>query len=101
MQVEHAVADGYDVRGLLYWTLLDNFEVSQHCDAVVPALWWSRKRAVHTQAVTSLMRRVPCIVGVWMGAAFWSFRVGAHITESGTNTVPSTDARECTTTADT
>ena len=27
MQVEHAVADGYDVRGLMYWTLMDNFEV--------------------------------------------------------------------------
>ena len=26
-QVEHAVADGYDVRGLMYWTLVDNFEV--------------------------------------------------------------------------
>ena len=26
-QVEHAVADGYDVRGLMYWTLIDNFEV--------------------------------------------------------------------------
>ncbi len=25
-QVEHAVADGCDVRGLLYWTLVDNFE---------------------------------------------------------------------------
>ncbi|CAK0742117.1 hypothetical protein CVIRNUC_001373 [Coccomyxa viridis] len=24
--VEHAVADGYDVRGLMYWTLVDNFE---------------------------------------------------------------------------
>ena len=29
MQVEHAVADGYDVRGLMYWTLMDNFEVSR------------------------------------------------------------------------
>ena len=26
-QVEHAVADGYDVLGLMYWTLMDNFEV--------------------------------------------------------------------------
>lgn len=26
MQVEHAIADGYDVRSFLYWTLLDNFE---------------------------------------------------------------------------
>ncbi|BDA42798.1 6-phospho-beta-galactosidase [Coccomyxa sp. Obi] len=24
--LEHAVADGYDVRGLMYWTLIDNFE---------------------------------------------------------------------------
>ena len=24
--MEHAVADGCDVRGLLYWTLVDNFE---------------------------------------------------------------------------
>lgn len=29
MQVEHAVADGYDIRGLMYWTLIDNFEVMQ------------------------------------------------------------------------
>lgn len=29
MQVERAVRDGYDVRGLMYWTLVDNFEVSQ------------------------------------------------------------------------
>jgi len=27
VQVEHAVADGYDVRGFMYWTLMDNFEV--------------------------------------------------------------------------
>ncbi len=26
-QVERAVRDGYDVRGLMYWTLVDNFEV--------------------------------------------------------------------------
>lgn len=29
-QLEHAVADGYDVRGLMYWTLVDNFEVTFH-----------------------------------------------------------------------
>lgn len=28
-QVERAVRDGYDVRGLMYWTLVDNFEVTQ------------------------------------------------------------------------
>jgi beta-glucosidase/6-phospho-beta-glucosidase/beta-galactosidase len=27
--VERAVRDGYDVRGIMYWTLVDNFEV---CD---------------------------------------------------------------------
>ena len=27
VQVERAVRDGYDVRGLMYWTLVDNFEV--------------------------------------------------------------------------
>ena len=26
MQVERAVKDGYDVRGFMYWTLVDNFE---------------------------------------------------------------------------
>lgn len=26
MQVEKAVQDGYDVRGFMYWTLVDNFE---------------------------------------------------------------------------
>lgn len=26
MQVEKAVEDGYDVRGFMYWTLVDNFE---------------------------------------------------------------------------
>ena len=26
-QVEHAIADGHDVRSFLYWTLVDNFEV--------------------------------------------------------------------------
>jgi beta-glucosidase len=25
-QVERAVKDGYDVRGFMYWTLIDNFE---------------------------------------------------------------------------
>jgi beta-glucosidase/6-phospho-beta-glucosidase/beta-galactosidase len=25
--VERAVRDGYDVRGIMYWTLVDNFEV--------------------------------------------------------------------------
>ena len=27
-EVERAVRDGMDVRGLMYWTLVDNFEVS-------------------------------------------------------------------------
>ena len=27
-EVERAVRDGLDVRGLMYWTLVDNFEVS-------------------------------------------------------------------------
>jgi len=27
-EVERAVRDGIDVRGLMYWTLVDNFEVS-------------------------------------------------------------------------
>lgn len=26
LQVEKAVEDGYDVRGFMYWTLVDNFE---------------------------------------------------------------------------
>lgn len=26
-QIERAVRDGYDVRGLMVWTLIDNFEV--------------------------------------------------------------------------
>lgn len=26
-QIERAVSDGYDVRGLMVWTLIDNFEV--------------------------------------------------------------------------
>ena len=26
VQVEKAVQDGYDVRGFMYWTLVDNFE---------------------------------------------------------------------------
>jgi beta-glucosidase/6-phospho-beta-glucosidase/beta-galactosidase len=26
LQVERAVKDGYDVRGFMYWTLIDNFE---------------------------------------------------------------------------
>lgn len=26
MQVEAAVRDGYDLRGFMYWTLIDNFE---------------------------------------------------------------------------
>ena len=27
-QIERAVRDGFDLRGLMYWTLVDNFEVS-------------------------------------------------------------------------
>ena len=26
MQMERAVRDGYDLRGVMYWTLIDNFE---------------------------------------------------------------------------
>lgn len=26
MQVRHAIDDGFDVRGFMYWTLIDNFE---------------------------------------------------------------------------
>ena len=30
-EVERAVRDGMDVRGLMYWTLVDNFEVRCTC----------------------------------------------------------------------
>ena len=32
-EVERAVRDGMDVRGLMYWTLVDNFEASQNAQA--------------------------------------------------------------------
>lgn len=50
LQVERAVRDGYDVRGLMYWTLIDNFEVteflifSNSVDQLVNV--WSRLRLV-------------------------------------------------------
>ena len=34
-EVERAVRDGMDVRGLMYWTLVDNFEVSNWSPRVI------------------------------------------------------------------
>ena len=34
-EVERAVRDGMDVRGLMYWTLVDNFEVSNWSSRVM------------------------------------------------------------------
>lgn len=31
VQVERAVKDGYDLRGFMYWTLIDNFEYAPLC----------------------------------------------------------------------
>ena len=35
-EVERAVRDGLDVRGLMYWTLVDNFEASPPCSCGCP-----------------------------------------------------------------
>lgn len=84
VQIEHAVADGYDVRGLLYWTLIDNFEVSEH---VLICFWSSLLPACISCAGISVIcpkvflmsgaviadKSVSCAVGIWVGAALWSF----------------------------
>ena len=40
-EVERAVRDGMDVRGLMYWTLVDNFEASQNAQACPQGLFFT------------------------------------------------------------
>ena len=43
--MERAVRDGYDVRGLMYWTLVDNFEV-RRCAVIPDPLFLGNRRVV-------------------------------------------------------
>ena len=65
LQVERAARDGYDVRGLFFWTLLDNFEWDSAYKQYFGLFAWhpdgSQRRTMRkgTAAIADLFKRLP------------------------------------------
>ena len=63
MQMERAVRDGYDLRGVMYWTLIDNFEWAEGWNMKFGLYAWE-----HGGSQKRTMRRTtPLLADIYKG----------------------------------